>query len=80
MYCYAQVGVSLSHGATDQQRASIPVALRDLRPGDLVFFGDASYSYHVGIYVGDGEMIDAPSTGAVVRYDSISGAWIGGRF
>ena len=79
-YCYAQVGVGLSHGATDQQRASIPVSLAGLRPGDLVFFGDASYSYHVGIYVGDGEMIDAPHTGAVVRYDSIIGAWIGGRF
>ena len=79
-YCYAQVGVGLSHGATDQQHASMPVSLTDLRSGDLVFFGDASYSYHVGIYVGDGQMIDAPHTGAVVGYDSISGAWIGGRF
>ena len=50
-----------------------------LQPGDLVFFGSASYSYHVGIYVGGGSMIHAPHTGAVVSYGSISGAWIGGR-
>ena len=80
MYCYAQVGVSLSHGATDQQHASTPVPISALQPGDLVFFGNASYSYHVGIYVGGGSMINAPHTGAVVSYASISGAWIGGRF
>jgi cell wall-associated NlpC family hydrolase len=80
MYCYAQVGVSLAHGATAQQQASTPVSLSNLRPGDLVFFGSPSFSDHVGIYVDGGQMIDAPHTGAVVRYDSISGAWIGGRF
>ncbi len=79
MYCYAQVGVGLSHGATDQQHASTPVPLSALQPGDLVFFGSASYSYHVGIYVGGGSMIHAPHTGAVVSYGSIGGAWIGGR-
>ncbi|MFA4966267.1 MAG: NlpC/P60 family protein [Thermoleophilia bacterium] len=80
MYCYAQVGVGLSHGATDQQHASTPVPISALQPGDLVFFGNASYSYHVGIYAGGGSMIHAPHTGAVVSYGSIGGAWIGGRF
>jgi len=79
MYCYAQVGIGLSHGATDQQHASTPVPLSALQPGDLVFFGSASYSHHVGIYVGGGSMIHAPHTGAVVSYGSIGGAWIGGR-
>jgi peptidoglycan DL-endopeptidase CwlO len=80
MYCYAQVGIGLAHGATLQQRASTPVPISALQPGDLVFFGSASFSYHVGIYVGGGSMIHAPHTGAVVSYGSMSGAWIGGRF
>jgi cell wall-associated NlpC family hydrolase len=80
MYCYAQIGIGMSHGATDQQRQSNPVSLSALQPGDLVFFGSASYSHHVGIYVGGGQMIHAPHTGTVVQYGSISGAWIGGRF
>jgi peptidoglycan DL-endopeptidase CwlO len=79
LYCYASIGISLSHGATDQQRASTQVPLSALQPGDLVFFGNAGYSYHVGIYVGGGSMIHAPHTGSNVQYGSIGGAWIGGR-
>jgi peptidoglycan DL-endopeptidase CwlO len=82
MYCYAKIGIGLSHGATDQQRASTPVALSDLRPGDLIFFGNASFSHHVAIFVSGSTCIEAPYTGAVVRYGTFTGrdAWIGGRF
>jgi cell wall-associated NlpC family hydrolase len=81
MYVYAQIGIFLPHGATDQQRMSSPVRLDQLQPGDCVFFGGPGFSHHVGIYVGGGMMIDAPYTGTVVRYDPIGGdAWIGGRF
>ena len=39
-------------------------------PGDLVFFGSGPTGVdHVGLYVGGGEMIDAPHTGALVRFD-----------
>ena len=82
MYCYAQIGIGMSHGATDQQRQSIPVPLSDLRPGDCVFFGNASFSHHVAISLGGATIIAAPYTGAVVRYGTWTGrdAWIGGRF
>ena len=79
MYCYAQVGISLSHGATDQQHASTPVPLNALQPGDLVFYGNASYSYHVAIYVGGGRTIEAARTGTPVRYGVVGSAWTGGR-
>ena len=82
MYCYAQIGIGMSHGATAQQRSSSPVALTDLRPGDLIFFGNASFSHHVAIFVGGSTCIEAPHTGDVVRYGTFTGrdAWIGGRF
>jgi peptidoglycan DL-endopeptidase CwlO len=82
MYCYAQIGIGLYHGATMQQQSSTPVALTDLRPGDLIFFGNASFSHHVAIFVEGSTCIEAPHTGDVVRYGTWTGrdAWIGGRF
>ncbi len=46
-----------------------------LLPGDLVFFGNPIH--HVGLYVGNGQMIDAPHTGAVVRYDPLWSSYAG---
>jgi cell wall-associated NlpC family hydrolase len=80
MYVYAKLGVKLEHGATWQQKNAKPVPVSKLRRGDLVFFGSASYSPHVGIYLGNGRMIDAPHAGAVVSRSPITGAWIGGRY
>ncbi|HUP69168.1 MAG TPA: NlpC/P60 family protein [Acidimicrobiales bacterium] len=43
---------------------------RPLEPGDLVFFGSATdHVTHRGLYLGDGQMINAPRTGAVVRVE-----------
>ena len=52
------------------------VPLNKIRPGDLVFFGQPIE--HVGIYFGDGKMVDAPHTGARVRIESF-GSWFGGE-
>ncbi len=71
MYCWAAFGVSLPHNAAAQQAMCAPVSAAQAQPGDLVFFG--SPAYHVGIYAGGGSMIDAPHTGAMVSYGSVSG-------
>jgi cell wall-associated NlpC family hydrolase len=69
MWAWRAAGVTLSHSAEYQFRETRRVELPDLQAGDLVFFGEPIH--HVGIYVGDETMIEAPHTGAVVRYRSI---------
>ena len=48
---------------------------RKLAPADLVFFGSRGNVSHVGIYVGEGRFVHAPSTGGTVRLDSLDGAY-----
>jgi cell wall-associated NlpC family hydrolase len=69
---WAQAGVNLSHYTGFQYSETRRVELGDLQPGDLVFFGDTGEtSHHMGLYVGNDQMIEAPFTGANVRYASI---------
>lgn len=78
MYVYAQLGISLPHNAAAQYNYGTHVARSQLQPGDLVFAGfSAAGIHHVGIYAGNGMMIDAPYTGAVVRYSSIDYHYFG---
>ncbi len=70
MFVYRQVGVSLPHSSRAQIGSGQRVSKSDLEPGDLVFFG--SPIHHVGIYVGGGMYIHAPSTGDVVKISSMS--------
>jgi cell wall-associated NlpC family hydrolase len=64
-------GRSLPHSSRAQYGATSRIALNDIAPGDLLFFGSSVGSiHHVGIYVGGGKMIDAPETGDVVHYSS----------
>jgi cell wall-associated NlpC family hydrolase len=70
MYVYAQLGISLPHYTVAQWNATVPVSSSQMQPGDLVFFDGLG---HVGIYIGNGQFVDAPHTGSVVRIDSISG-------
>jgi len=74
MYVYARLGIDLSHGATDQSRRGRHVSLKHLKAGDLVFYGGSGYYYHVALYAGNGMVIDAPHSGAVVRYAKLEGA------
>ncbi len=72
MRAWQRAGVNLSHYTGAQWAETARVAISDLRPGDLVFYGSSGpTSHHVGLYVGSGQMIEAPYTGANVRYASI---------
>ena len=64
MWAYAQIGISLPHFTGDQWNSGVHVSRSQLQPGDLVFFfADIG---HVGIYVGHGYMLDAPTFGIPV--------------
>ena len=78
-YVFAQLGVSLPHNTVAQWNDPVAVSVpRDqLRPGDLVFFNKLD---HVGIYIGNGYIVDAPHTGANVRIDSLGDAWFAANY
>jgi len=78
-YVYAQAGISLPHYTVSQWKypGAVPVAKDQLQPGDLVFFNGLD---HVGIYLGYGDFIDAPHTGATVEIDSLSESWFASRY
>jgi cell wall-associated NlpC family hydrolase len=73
---WAAAGVSLRHYTKWQWQDAKPVAAADLRPGDLVFF--YSDLHHVGLYVGGGWMVHAPTSGDYVRMAKIEGRPIAG--
>jgi peptidoglycan DL-endopeptidase CwlO len=69
VWAYAQEGITLPHYTGDLWNEGMHVSEADLEPGDLVFFyADIS---HVGIYIGDGLMVDAPSTGQDVQVQPV---------
>ncbi len=75
-YVYGQLGISLPRTSEEQATVGTPVSsLSAAQPGDLLFFagsdGTASAPGHVGIYVGNGQMIDAPYTGTQVQIQQV---------
>jgi cell wall-associated NlpC family hydrolase len=68
-YAYAAAGVSLPHSSRMQAAMGRQVSRAELRPGDLVAF--YSPISHIGMYIGNGQMVHAPSSGDVVKISSI---------
>lgn len=66
-YVYAHFGVSLSRTTYTQIYEGTAVDRKNLKPGDLIFFGTYSDPHHVGMYVGNNCYIEAPYSGALVR-------------
>jgi cell wall-associated NlpC family hydrolase len=65
--------IRLPHSADEQTRGGTTVPLPDLRPGDLISFTNsgASIAHHIGIYLGNDQIIDAPESNSFVRIDSL---------
>jgi cell wall-associated NlpC family hydrolase len=70
MWAWAHGGVGLPHNSGAQYSATARVDRDDLAPGDLLFYG--SPIHHVGMYIGNGQMVEAPYSGASVRVVSMS--------
>lgn len=72
MWFYEQIGIELEHRASRQDTSGLSTKIP--KPGDLVVFKYHGYkdAYHVGIYIGKGEMIHAPKHGHATRIESIS--------
>jgi peptidoglycan DL-endopeptidase CwlO len=69
MGAWAAAGVSLPHSSSAQMGSGMPVSASQLQPGDLVFY--YSPVSHVGIYAGDGRVLNASRTGQPVKYSKL---------
>ncbi len=76
MRAFGSAGIALPHSAAAQAGYGKRIPLNQVKPGDLVFFGQPIT--HVGIYFGNGKMLDAPHSGARVRIEDFS-SWFGGE-
>lgn len=83
-YAYTQNGVhehEMPRVTTQLAKNSRPIKRSELKPGDLVFFNTLGQRYsHVGLYMGEGRFINAPSKGKLVRIDSMDSPYYKKRF
>jgi cell wall-associated NlpC family hydrolase len=68
-YAYAAIGVSLPHSSRSQSQLGVAVSRAELQPGDIVYF--YSPVSHVGLYIGDGQMVHARTFGSPVAVTSV---------
>ena len=81
-YLYkTHLGITLPRSSFLQPGGGIRIEKSELRPGDLVFFGAAGRRIsHVGLYIGDGNMIHASSGKGVIKVDTINSGWYYSRY
>lgn len=70
-YSYASVGKSIPRTTSAQWASLVPVGRAELRAGDLLFFRIAGKMSHVGMYIGAGRFVHAPSTGRSVSIETL---------
>ncbi|HQZ01827.1 MAG TPA: C40 family peptidase [Thauera sp.] len=75
------IGFDLPRTAAEMSRLGDKIGRQDLKPGDLVFFNTMRRAFsHVGIYLGNGKFVHAPSSGGKVRVEAISTTYWSKRF
>jgi len=81
-YIYGKaVGIKVTGSAADIARRGREIDPRTLRPGDLVFFNTLNRPFsHVGVYIGDGRFIHAPSSRGRVRIERMDNVYFAPRF
>lgn len=84
MWAYAQVGISLPHSSKGQYGYGVAVANGQWKPGDLLFYGSSASSiHHVAMYIGDGMLVHASTSGTPVKTaaapDGGGGDYLGAR-
>ncbi|HET8992656.1 MAG TPA: NlpC/P60 family protein [Rhodococcus sp. (in: high G+C Gram-positive bacteria)] len=70
IYAFAGIGVSLPHYPGYQYTAGRQVPASEMKRGDMIFYGPNA-SQHVGLYLGDGTMLEAPQSGAHVKISPV---------
>ena len=71
-YSYSRAGLPIPRTTKSQRESSAAVGSQSLRAGDLIFFDqEGRKSSHVGIYIGNGRFVHAPSSGKQVRVDTL---------
>lgn len=79
-YAYAQAGYRAPRTTGQLWRTATPLRVEHLRPGDVVFFAAHDKPTHVGLYVGSGEFVHAPSSGKRVRMQRLDDEYYRRRF
>ena len=79
-YIYRQFGYSINRTATAKLSNGYSVSYDNLRPGYLVFFGYGSSASHVGMYIGNGQIVHAQNSSTGVVITSLSDSWYASRY
>jgi cell wall-associated NlpC family hydrolase len=74
MWAWAHAGVNLPHFSGAQYASTQHISMSQLQPGDLVFPSDPGS--HVAMYIGGGQIIESPHSGAVVHIVPLSGWFV----
>lgn len=70
MQIYARYGISLPHHAASQPGYGTRISASDAQPGDLFFYGSGSTISHVGIYIGNGQIVHASNARTGIKISS----------